>query len=57
MTAMNNLLINMLHCQQQIQNDTTHVLLALHQSQRDNANNLLINDIPTFDGKPWLHFD
>ena len=34
----------------------THALLANQQSQRDQANDSLINDIPAFDGKPELYF-
>ena len=30
MIAMNDLLINFLHCQQQMQNDTTHTLQVIH---------------------------
>ena len=51
MIAMNNSLINLLHCQQQTQNDTIHALYAIQQSQRDHANDPLI----TFDGKPELY--
>ena len=36
--AMNNSLINLLHCQQQTQNDTIHALYAIQQSPRDRAN-------------------
>ena len=38
MMAMNNSLINLLHCQQQTQNDTIHALYAIQQSQRDHTN-------------------
>ena len=33
------------------------VLQIFHQSQRDHANNFLIDDIPIFNGKPELYFD
>ena len=34
-----------------------HALQDIHQSQRNHANNSLINDMPTFCGKPELHFN
>ena len=46
MIAMNNSL-----------NDFTCTLQATHQSWQDHANNFLVDDIPTFNGKPELYFD
>ena len=37
-----------------LNNDTTHELQVIQQSQWDHANNLLTDDIPTLDGKPEL---
>ena len=57
MTAMNNLLIDLLHCQKRTQKETTHTWQVIHQSQQDHVNDCLLNDIPTFDGKPELYLD
>ena len=57
MIAMNNLLINLLHCQQKMQNDNTHALQVIHLSQWDHANDSLIDNIYTFGDKPELYFD
>ena len=57
MIAMNNSLIDMLHCQEQAQNDMTCILKVMHQSQRDHTNDSLIDDIPTFYGKLELYFN
>ena len=46
MIAMTDLLIKFLHCQQELQNDTVHVLQVIHQTQPDH--------FPVFDGKPDL---
>ena len=46
---MNNSVEDLLHCHHQIQDDITHELWLL-KSQRDHANDSLINDIPTCDG-------
>ena len=54
---MNNSLVDLFHCQQKVQNDTIHTLQAIQQSQRNNANDSLIDDIPTFYGKAELNFD
>ena len=54
---MNYSLIDLLKCQQRLQNDTTHAFLGIHQSQQDNKNDSLIDDTPTFDWKPELFFD
>ena len=54
---MNNSLIDLLHCQQRMQNDATCTSQVIHQSQQDHTNVSLIGDIPTFDGKPELYFD
>ena len=35
----------------------THALPAIEQSQRGHANDLLIDEIPTLDGKFKLYFD
>ena len=48
MIAMNNSLNGT--SQQRMQNDTSHALQAIHQSQWDHANDSLIDDISTFDG-------
>ena len=56
MIEMKNSLINLLQCLQRTQDDTTHVFQVIHQSQRHSAKTL-INDIPTFDGKPELYFE
>ena len=56
MITMNNILILLLHCQQWTQNDTTHVSQVTHQSQRDHANDFLIDVMLAFDGKPELYF-
>ena len=53
MIVINNSLIDLLHCQQKTQNETLQVI---HQSQRDHANDSLIDDISTFHGKPELYF-
>ena len=47
----------MLHCQQKTQNDSTHALQVIHQSQRDHKNDSLIDNITTLDGQPELYFD
>ena len=57
MIAINNSLINVLQCQQRRQNDTTCALQVIHQLQWYQGNGSLIDDIPTFDGKPKLYFD
>ena len=54
---MNNLLIGLLHCHQRAQNDTSYLLQVIHQSQRDHADDSLINNIPIFDGKLELYFN
>ena len=54
---MNNSVIDLLHCQQRMQSDTTHVLQINHQSKQEHVNDPVIDDIPTFDGKPVLNFD
>ena len=56
MISVNNYLVYSLHCQQQTQYDRTCALQVIQQSQRDHANDSLINDIPSFDGKPELYF-
>ena len=56
MIAMHSSLIDLLHCQQKTQNNTICGLHVIHQSQWDHANDSLIDDIPTFDGKPVLYF-
>ena len=56
MIAKNNSLIDLLQYHQRMQNDTTYVLQVIHQSQQDQTNNSLIDDIPTFDGKSELYF-
>ena len=56
MINMNNSLMDLVHCQQQTQNDTIRVLQAIQQSQRDHAYDSLTDDIPSFDGKPELYF-
>ena len=56
MIAMNNLVIYLLHCQQQTQKDTTCLPQVTHHSQRDHPNDSLIVNITTFDGKPGLYF-
>ena len=43
MIAMNDLWINLLNCQQRTQDDTTHNLKVIHQSQRYHANDCLVN--------------
>ena len=53
----NDSLVDLLHCQQQTQNDTAHALQATQQSQRDHATDLLIDDIQSYDVKPELYFD
>ena len=42
---MNKSLINLLNCQQKMQNDTTHALHIIHQSQQHQANDSLTDDI------------
>ena len=54
---MNSSLIDLLHCQQKTQDDTTCTLQIIHQSQRDHTNDSLFDDIPTFNGKPKAYFD
>ena len=39
-----------------MQNDTTHSLQGIYQSQQDHKHDSLIDDIPTFNGKPELYF-
>ena len=48
---------DLLHCKQQTQTDMTLALQAIEQSQRDHANDSLIDDICTFDVKPELNSD
>ena len=57
MIAMNNSLIDLLQCQQRMKNETNCTLQVIHQSQWEHTNDFLIDDIPTFDGKPELYFD
>ena len=57
MIAMSNSLIDLLKCQQRVQNNTIHVFQVIHQSQWDCTNDSLSYDIPTFDGKPESYFD
>ena len=40
-----------------MQNDTTHALQVINQSQWDQLNNSLMDDIPAFKGKHELYFD
>ena len=47
MISRNNLLVDILQCQQRMQYDATHALQAIHQSQWDCANDSLIDDIAT----------
>ena len=53
---MNNLQIGLLQCQQRTWNDTTHALQVIHQYRWDHVNDSLIDDIPSFEGKPELYF-
>ena len=57
MIPMNNSLVDLLYCQKQIWQDTKCALQAIQQSQKEHANDSLIDDNPTFDGKPTLYFD
>ena len=57
MITINNSLIDLLQCHQRVHNNTTSVLQVIHQSHQDHANDSLIDDIPTFDGKPELYFN
>ena len=50
MITMNNSLIIPLQCQQRTQNDTTHALKVIHQSQLDHVKGSLIDDILAFEG-------
>ena len=52
MIAMKNSLVDLLQCQQRTQDNTTYALQVTHQSQREHANNSLINDTPIFNAKP-----
>ena len=54
MLAMSNSSMDLFHCQQRIQNDTTSTFQVIHQAQQDHANDNLIHHIPTFYGKPEL---
>ena len=47
MIAMNTLLIDLIQCQQRMQNDTFHALQVIHKSQQDHTNDSLIDDITT----------
>ena len=49
------LVVDLLHCQQQTQNDTT--LQAIQHPQKDHTNDSLIDDILTFGGELDLYFD
>ena len=49
-------MIDLLHCKQ-TQNNMTHTLKAMHQLQNDHANGSLIDNIPTFNGRPELYID
>ena len=49
MIAISNSLIELLHSQQQIQNDTTYTFTAIQQAHLELANDSLIDNIPTFD--------
>ena len=57
MIIMNNLLADLLHYLQQTQKDMTCSQQSTQQSQRDHANDTLIDNIPTFDGKLESYFD
>ena len=46
MITMNNLLDNLLHCQQLSQNDMMYTLQSIQKSQRDYANHSLTDYIP-----------
>ena len=54
---MNSSLVELLHYQQQTENDTACALQAIQLSQRDHENDSLTDDTPTFKGKPKLHFN
>ena len=47
MIAMNNLLIDLLHCQQKTHNGTTCTLQFILQTKRDHTNESMIDNIPT----------
>ena len=51
---MNNSLIDLLHLQQKMQNDTTYALQVIYLLQWDDS---LTDDITTFKSKPDLYFD
>ena len=51
MITKKNSLIYLLRCQQRMENYTTCALEVIHQSQQDYANDSIIDDTPTFDGK------
>ena len=60
MTIMNNSLIDLLHCQEKIQNDTMCAFWVIHQCQGGHADDSFTDDftlILTFDSKPELNFD
>ena len=57
MIPINNSLVKLLPCQQQTENYMTHTLPAIQQLQRDHANDSLIDDIQTLNGKPGLYVD
>ena len=57
MLARDNLLLDLLYCQQQAQNDMAYRVQVIHQSQRDHTNDSLIDDTPTCDGEPESYFN
>ena len=50
--TVNNALIDLLHSQQQTQNDNSHTMAAIQEAQLMHPNDSLIDDIPPFDGTP-----
>ena len=57
MITINNSLFYVLQHQQENQHDTTTTLWTIQQSQKDNAYDILTDEMPTFDGMPELYFN
>ena len=57
MINMNNSLVDLLHCQWQLQNNMAHVLQAIQLSWEEHADGSLVDGMPTFEGGPESCFN
>ena len=55
--TLNNSLLSLLDTQCQVQNDTTQALSKIIQLQYTRANDMYVNDLPTFSGEPQAFLD